>query len=101
MFDLDQLRKLRLEIQPLNGPCNDADYDERYEQIEDILGQYGLRILYRRPWDTLIFECTLVDGFTGDVAVVADPDCGDLSEVRLWTSYGRDQSGKYVFKVDI
>jgi hypothetical protein len=100
-MELEDLRKLRTKLKELEGPCNDHKYDLNYEDIEYLLGEYGLRILYRRPIDTLIFECMVLDESTGNFAMVADEEDGDLHQVILWTSYGKDEKGKYVFRVDI
>lgn len=101
-MEIQEYRKLREKIKQLDGhPCNDHQYDMNLEQIDDLLGQFGLRILYRTPEDACIFRCTLIDECAGDIAMVPDEENGDLYEICLWTSYGEDASGKYVFRVDI
>jgi len=101
MFQLEELKELREKLRPLEGPCDDHKYDMNYEEIEYLLGEYGLRIFYRRPLDTLIFDCMILDESTGEFAVVADEEDGDLHQVILWTSYGKDASGEYVFRLGI
>ena len=90
----------KLTALKLNGRCNDHEYDMRMEKIDALLGESGLRIIYRKPITPQINCCTLLDECAGDMAMVADEEEGDLHELVLWVTYGSDSEGRYQFHAD-